>query len=445
MSQVAVTPEGDVGAERFAPALFALAIFTSAGLVFMVEPMIAKLVLPKLGGSPAVWNTSMVFFQLALLLGYGYAHLLQRVESLHRQIVIHLCLLVAAAITLPLRVNGLLGDPPTGLPIPWLLGELTLSIGAPFAVLSATAPLLRVYARVRAGYFDAKNPYVLYAASNLGSFVSLLAYPSIVEPLLRLSTQRYLWTGGYGVFVLIVAVLGFQSWRARNDTEAQPLPSSDRIPWREKADLGAAGRGAGEPDARRDAAYQRRYRLRAVSLGHPARPLSPDLRAGVCACRSFLKLHAADPGGISVCACVACLPFTFSPWLVMLAVNLLAFFFPAPMCHQMLAARRPPPDRLTGVLPVAGGRRRCGRRVQRAGGAADLRHRARIPAGAACRRARAPWPKSGPRSTTGCGWSLRSSSRWDAGAWSSGCAWTRPRARGSGCGWGSSPTSSATC
>ena len=235
MSQAAMAPEPDAVGARAAPGLFALAIFTSAGLVFMVEPMIAKLVLPKLGGSPAVWNTSMVFFQLALLVGYGYAHLLQRVESLHRQIVIHLCLLAAAAVTLPLRVNGLLGDPPTGLPIPWLLGELTLSIGAPFAVLSATAPLLQAwYARVRAGHPDAKNPYVLYAASNFGSFVSLLAYPSIVEPLLRLTTQRYLWSGGYVLFIVIVAVLGFASWRARDETETQPLPSSAPIPWREK-------------------------------------------------------------------------------------------------------------------------------------------------------------------------------------------------------------------
>ncbi len=348
MSQATVVQAPGAAGLRAAPALFALAIFTSAALVFMVEPMIAKLVLPKLGGSPAVWNTSMVFFQLALLLGYGYAHLIQRVESLHRQIIVHLCLLVAAAVTLPLRVSGLLGDPPTGLPIPWLLGELTLSIGAPFAVLSATAPLLQAwYARVRAGQPDAKNPYVLYAASNLGSFIALLAYPAVIEPLLHLTTQRYLWSGGYGLFVLIVAVLGLVSWRARDDAPAERLPASAPIPWREKliwvllaaapaslmlgvtlhlsVDIASAPFLWVIPLAL--------YLLTFV-LAFQAKPLIP------------LKYTLLIQAGF-ICACIATLPFTASPWIVMFGVNLLAFFFTALMCHQTLAARRPPPDRLT--------------------------------------------------------------------------------------------------
>ena len=348
MSQASVARQTGAAGVQAAPALFALAIFTSAALVFMVEPMIAKLVLPKLGGSPAVWNTSMVFFQLALLLGYGYAHLIQRVKSLHRQIVVHLCLLVAAAITLPLRVNGLLGDPPTGLPIPWLLGELTLSIGAPFAVLSATAPLLQAwYARVRAGHDDAKNPYVLYAASNLGSFISLLAYPAVIEPLLRLTTQRYLWTGGYLLFVVIVAALGFISWRARDEAPSEPLPASAPIPWREKliwvllaavpaslmlgvtlhlsVDIASAPFLWVVPLAL--------YLLTFV-LAFQDKPILP------------LSVTLLIQAGF-ICACIATLPFATAPWIVMFGVNLLAFFFTALMCHQTLAARRPPPDRLT--------------------------------------------------------------------------------------------------
>jgi SAM-dependent methyltransferase len=335
------------------PLLFALAIFTSAALVFMIEPMIAKLILPKLGGSPAVWNTSMVFFQIALLLGYGYAHLIQRVQSLHRQIMIHVGLLVVAALALPLRVNGLLGDPPTGLPIPWLLGELGLSIGAPFAVLSATAPLLQAwYARVRAGEPDAQNPYVLYAASNLGSFISLLAYPAIVEPLLRLSTQRVLWTGGYVVFIAVIVALGVLIWRAKAEPPP-PLEATAEVPWREKliwvllaaapsslmlgvtmhltVDIASAPFLWVIPLAL--------YLLTFV-LAFQAKPLIP--------LKYTLAIQAA-----TAAIGVALLPFTtfgwnvIPPWVPTFVANVAVFFFTALMCHQMLAGRRPPPDRLT--------------------------------------------------------------------------------------------------
>ena len=185
--------------DRLTPLLFAVAIFTSAALVFVVQPMVTKLVLPMLGGSPAVWNTAMVFFQTALLAGYGYAHLLQRVGSIKLQLAIHLALLLIAALLLPLRVNGLLGDPDPAAPILWLLATLTLSVGAPFAILSATAPLLQAwYARVRAGHADGQNPYVLYAASNLGSFLALLSYPVLIEPLATLSGQRWGWRSRCG-------------------------------------------------------------------------------------------------------------------------------------------------------------------------------------------------------------------------------------------------------
>eukprot|EP01041_Mallomonas_annulata_P025647 gene25646-46736_t len=123
------------------PALFAVTVFTSAALVFLVQPMVAKLVLPLLGGSSSVWNTSMAFFQIALLAGYAYAHLLQRIGSVRNQALVHCAALVMAAIALPLRVNELAGPPSSDHPNLWLLAVLTLSIGAPFAILSATAPL----------------------------------------------------------------------------------------------------------------------------------------------------------------------------------------------------------------------------------------------------------------------------------------------------------------
>ena len=163
--------------DRLTPLLFAVAVFTSACLVFVVQPIAARLILPTLGGSPSVWNGAMVFFQTALLAGYAYAHGLQRIRSMRVQVAVHVLLLLAAALFLPLRITDALGDPDPSAPVAWLLGALALSVGAPFAVLSATAPLLQAwFARVRAGRADGSNPYVLYAASNLGSFLALLAY-----------------------------------------------------------------------------------------------------------------------------------------------------------------------------------------------------------------------------------------------------------------------------
>ena len=239
MSDTTIDPVVDGPIDRAVPALFAVAIFTSAALVFVVQPMVTKLVLPTLGGSPSVWNTAMVFFQAALLAGYAYAHALQRVASMKTQVVVHLILLVLAALFLPLHINGWLGEPDPAAPIGWLLPTLALSVGAPFAVLSATAPLLQAwYARVRFGRPDGQNPYVLYAASNLGSFLALLSYPVLIEPLATLSGQRLGWSGGYAVFLLMIVALAAVVWGRRMDRNApEParLEASPPVPWLEKA------------------------------------------------------------------------------------------------------------------------------------------------------------------------------------------------------------------
>lgn len=221
--------------------LFALTVFASAALVFMVEPMIARLILPALGGSPAVWNTSMAFFQLALLAGYVYAHLLQRIGPATRQIFVHLGLLALAALTLPIEVTQAFGAPPVGTPSLWLLGVLIVSIGAPFAMLSATAPLLQAW-YARAGLETARtaNPYVLYAASNIGSMLALLAYPAIVEPFLPVHMQTLGWTLGYGVFALLVAGVGLAIARSTasahhpHDGDARHLDTATAPAWRER-------------------------------------------------------------------------------------------------------------------------------------------------------------------------------------------------------------------
>jgi hypothetical protein len=342
----------DRPADRLTPLLFAVAIFTSAALVFVVQPMVTKLVLPMLGGSPAVWNTAMVFFQTALLAGYGYAHLLQKVGSIRTQVGIHLGLLLAAALFLPLSVNGLLGDPDPAAPILWLLATLTLSVGAPFAVLSATAPLLQAWnARVRAGHADGKNPYVLYAASNLGSFLALLSYPIVIEPLATLSGQRgwFGWSGGYVLFVLMVVALAFTVWRRRLDRTSEParLAASAPIPWREKGILVLL---AAAPSS--------------LMLGVTAHlstdvasapflwvlPLALYLLTFVIAFqnRPWIPLNVTLViQGTTGAIVVLIVAFRSANWAMAFGLHLTAFFFAALMCHQLLAARRPSPDRLT--------------------------------------------------------------------------------------------------
>jgi SAM-dependent methyltransferase len=335
--------------DRATPGLFALAIFTSAALVFTVQPMATKLVLPMLGGSPSVWNTAMVFFQAALLAGYAYAHLLQRLTSMKAQIGVHLVLLVLAALFLPLHISGLLGDPAPEAPIGWLLATLTLSIGAPFAILSATAPLLQAwYARVRVGHADGQNPYVLYAASNLGSFLALIAYPAVIEPLLTLSGQRASWSGGYAVFVLMIVALAVVAWRrASGEGEVGALERSAPIAWREKVVwvlLAAA------PASLMLGVTTHLSTDVASAPFLWVAPLALYLLTFVIAFQNRpviplpITLVIAAALGL---VCVAFTAFRSGNWLVLFSLHLTTFFFIALMCHQRLAQRRPPPDRLT--------------------------------------------------------------------------------------------------
>lgn len=336
--------------DRLTPILFAVAIFTSAALVFVVQPMVTKLVLPMLGGSPAVWNTAMVFFQTALLAGYGYAHLLQRVGSIKLQVGIHLALLLVAALFLPLSVNGLLGDPDPAAPIMWLLATLTLSVGAPFAVLSATAPLLQAwYARVRVGHADGQNPYVLYAASNLGSFLALLSYPILIEPLATLSGQRWGWSGGYVAFMLMVVALAFTVWRRRLDQTGEPaqLEASAPISWREKGILVLL---AAAPSSLMLGVTSHLSTDVASAPFLWVLPLALYLLTFVIAFqnRPWIPLNVTlIIQGATGAIVVLIVAFRSANWSLAFGLHLTAFFFAALMCHQLLASRRPPPDRLT--------------------------------------------------------------------------------------------------
>jgi hypothetical protein len=185
--------------------LFSMTLFVNAALLFAVQPMFSKMVLPMLGGTPSVWNTCMLFFQAALLGGYLYAHVTSRWLDVRKQSILQLALFAITFLTLPVAVAS--GWRPTGseMPVWWLAALLTVSLGAPFFMLSTGAPLLQRWFS-ESGHPSAENPYFLYAASNLGSMVALLAYPVIIEPTLRLEQQSELWTAGYVVLAGLIAV-----------------------------------------------------------------------------------------------------------------------------------------------------------------------------------------------------------------------------------------------
>jgi hypothetical protein len=183
---------------------FVANIFVGSFLLFLVQPMIARMALPRLGGAPTVWNSAMLVYQALLLAGYAYAHWLGRLKP-RGQAGVHLIVLALAGLTLPI---GLIGStpPPNANPFLWVPWLLLVSIGPLFFAVSAQAPLLQRWFALS----DAGDPYPLYAASNLGSFGGLLAYPFIVEPLLGVTDQRWLWSVGYGLLVLLVAWCGLR-------------------------------------------------------------------------------------------------------------------------------------------------------------------------------------------------------------------------------------------
>ena len=157
---------------------FAVTLFVSAFLLFLVQPMIGKMILPLLGGTPAVWNTCMVFFQAALLAGYGYTHSVSTYVPVRRQLFLQGVLLLIPFAFLPFVVGD--WSPPTeSTPVFAVLGLLTLLVGVPFFVVATSAPLLQKWF-ASTGHPAAKDPYFLYGASNLGSMLGLLAYPALV-------------------------------------------------------------------------------------------------------------------------------------------------------------------------------------------------------------------------------------------------------------------------
>ncbi len=221
------------------PFLFAITIFVSAVLLFLVQPMIAKMILPLLGGTPAVWNTCMLFFQAVLLIGYSYAHLTTRWLKPRTQVLVHSLLLFIPLIVLPISIAR--RGPEDWNPSLWLLSLLAVSVGLPFFILSTSAPLLQKWFS-NTDHPAAKDPYFLYSASNLGSMLALLGYPTLVEPWLPLRAQswlaqNHLWALGYGLLIVLVLACGWVAWRSapkRSALRYEPgEPTSEAEAWEE--------------------------------------------------------------------------------------------------------------------------------------------------------------------------------------------------------------------
>ena len=196
--------------------IFMTTILAGSFLLFLVQPMVARMALPQLGGAPAVWNSAMLVYQALLLGGYAYAHLLGKLMP-KAQAAVHILVLLCAAVWLPIGVNST--PTPTGVePALWTPWLLTASIGPLFFAVSAQAPLLqRWFAFVCPG----RDPYALYAASNVGSFAGLLAYPLLVEPLLPVRAQSWGWSIGY--VLLFVLVIGCGWLLPHRREQAVPL------------------------------------------------------------------------------------------------------------------------------------------------------------------------------------------------------------------------------
>ncbi len=192
-------------------------VFLGAFLLFLIEPLFAKLILPRFGGAAAVWAACLVFFQCALLLGYLYADLTSRRLTPERQSQLHIVLLLLSLLFLPIAPRFLQLRRAATDPASTILLLLTLSIGLPFVLLSATSPLAQIwYARASAQ----REPYHLFALSNLASLLALLSYPLLIEPHLAAHKQAALWSELFVVFVLLCAAA---AWLARAGSE-QPLP-----------------------------------------------------------------------------------------------------------------------------------------------------------------------------------------------------------------------------
>jgi spermidine synthase len=351
-------------------ALFILNSFVCAALLFWLQPMFARMVLPLLGGSPSVWITALVFYQAALLAGYAYAHGSLQLLGVRRQALLHIVLLGVPLLFLPILVPEGWVPPPDRNPTPWLLGLLCLGVGVPFFVIATSSPVLQRWFSTTS-HRSAPDPYLLYAASNAGSVLALLTYPLWVEPTLSLEEQSQWWSRGYAVAAALSVVCaivairnsGTKASRPQNPaTAAAPIArldsSRDAIP-RTESD-------APKPD----------WRLRGFWLLFAFIPCTLMLSTTTFVTTDLASVpllwvipltlylvsfifvfsriqllpHWLMGRTLPVLACAMTIILSTrstEPLVLIMPISFLTFFLAAMVCHHGLAATRPPARYLT--------------------------------------------------------------------------------------------------
>ena len=329
-----------------APGLFAASLFLSALLLFAVQPMFTKMVLPKLGGSPSVWSVAMVAFQSFLFVGYLYAHVLTRALPPARSALVHLAFLGTVAAMLPLGIAAGFDVPPSDGVMLWLVGLFAASIGLPFVALAATAPLLQSWF-ASSGHPRSANPYVLYAASNLGSFCALLAYPFFIEPFLPLRAQTMLWALGFSMLAISIGVVAclaaFNGVAVRAVADRGPRPNAaQRLSWTVLTAIPAG--------------------LAIAVTAYIATDIASAPFIWVVPLALYLLTFVAvfrERPWISHEWVLRLLPYVIAPlaisilgggkahWLATIVLNLAGFVLIALACHGEAYRRRPQPERLT--------------------------------------------------------------------------------------------------
>ena len=325
---------------------YGLTIFLSAFLLFQVQPMIGKMILPWFGGSASVWTTCMLFFQMTLLLGYLYSHWVVRFLAPRKQSLIHIALLVASLLLLPISPSE--AWKPTGAENPTLriLGLLLVSIGLPYFVLSTTGPLVQAwFARERSG----QVPYRLFALSNFGSMLALIAYPLAVEPALPTLWQSYAWSGLFACFAVSCGVL---AWRGRNSEPivlhqehqvVPPLRGGQMLLWAALAACPSILMVADTSFLSENIAPIPMLWVAPLALYLLSFILCFE-RHGWYRRRVFLPLLVL---GLTALAWLPTLGLTALPIHISMAINLSAFFVACMVCHGELARRQPHIGHLT--------------------------------------------------------------------------------------------------
>jgi hypothetical protein len=328
-------------------------MFLSAALLFDIQPMYAKMLLPLAGGAPAVWNTVVVFFQLSLVVGYLLAHLERSLIPLKAQTVSHVAVAALALAVLPFRLVASNGGAVVH-PVPFVLLSLFAGAGLPFIVISATSPLLQSWF-ARLGHARSHDPYFFYSASNAGSLLGLAVYPLALEPFFGVALQSRMWAVGYFTFVAGLAICGFVTWRFGTGPESDP--------------------GASDGTRAQAAPPSPRQRIRWIALAFVPASLSLAITTHITNQVAPIPLLWTLPLGIYLLTFIIAfsrrpiltperigraLPFTILPLVLLVvlgaslpamfsvALNLIALFFIGLTCHGELSASRPAAHYLTG-------------------------------------------------------------------------------------------------